>query len=75
MTLNNDSEKDKILKKDFRTAQYIYRRGSLDIRFNVLRGSMEIDSDRTTLSDARSRETAQQTSTYQQTVTNCARVR
>ncbi len=24
MTLNNDSEKDKILKKDFRTAQYIY---------------------------------------------------
>ena len=24
MTLNNDSEKDKILKKDFKTAQYIY---------------------------------------------------
>ena len=24
MPLNNDSEKDKILKKDFRTAQYIY---------------------------------------------------
>ena len=24
MTVNNDSEKDKILKKDFKTAQYIY---------------------------------------------------
>jgi hypothetical protein len=24
MTLNNDSEKDKILRKDFKTAQYIY---------------------------------------------------
>ena len=24
MTLNNDSDKDKILKKDFKTAQYIY---------------------------------------------------
>ncbi len=24
MALNNDSEKDKILKKDFKTAQYIY---------------------------------------------------
>ena len=24
MSTNNDSEKDKILKKDFKTAQYIY---------------------------------------------------
>jgi len=24
MTINNDSEKDKILKKDFKIAQYIY---------------------------------------------------
>ena len=24
MTLNNDSEKDKILRKDFKTAPYIY---------------------------------------------------